>query len=71
MNTRYRVALDSGACSGHGRCYAEAPALFESDDQGFGVATEDVIGEDRLEEARRAERACPERAITVTAFEEN
>jgi ferredoxin len=67
---RYRIVLDSGMCTGHGRCYAETPQLFEPDEQGFGVATTQVIDEDRLPQARKAESACPERAINVTAIDE-
>jgi ferredoxin len=67
----YRIVLDSTMCTGHGRCYAEAPQLFEPDEQGFGVVNTDLIDEDRLADARKAENACPERAIRVSAIDEN
>jgi ferredoxin len=71
MAVRHRIVLDSDACTGHGRCYAESPALFEPDEQGFGVVSQEVVGDDQLPLARRAENACPERAIKVTGVEEN
>ena len=59
------VEIDTTRCSGHGRCYALAPEVFASDDQGFGVvAVADVTG-DLLDAAERGANACPERAITV------
>ena len=33
-----RVSIDETACSGHGRCYAISPDLFDIDDDGRGVA---------------------------------
>ena len=68
---QYRLVLDRTACVGHGRCYALAPALFEDDDQGFGVVRHPLIDGGRLAEAQRAVAACPERAITVTPIKEN
>ena len=61
------LRVDADRCTGHGRCYSLAPELLQSDDEGFvtvrGSAV-DVPAE--LEEAaRRAERACPEDAITL------
>jgi ferredoxin len=70
MAQKFRVVLDSTACSGHGRCYSESPGVFEPDEQGFGVVVESIVGEDRLQEAKRGERLCPERAITVVTIEE-
>ena len=32
-----RITLDSNACQGHGRCYALAPTLFDTDDEGYAV----------------------------------
>ncbi len=61
-----RVRLDSEKCQGHGRCYALAPDLFESDDEGYSVLkiTGDVPAE--LEEAARlAADNCPEFAIEL------
>jgi ferredoxin len=62
-----RLTLDSTACQGHGRCYALAPELFDTDDEGFAVLK--VTGEVPAELEHRARLAadnCPEYAITVT-----
>jgi ferredoxin len=61
------LTVDERKCTGHGRCYTSSPELLPVDDEGF-VATRgiDLISPvDRLEEARSAEAACPERAIAV------
>ena len=60
-----RVTLNSDACQGHGRCYALAPQVFDTDDEGYAVllVTGDVPAE--LERAAQlAAHNCPEYAIT-------
>jgi ferredoxin len=62
-----KMTVDRDLCSGHGRCYALAPDLFESDDEGFNSfrgKTVDVAS-DQEEIARRGANACPERAISL------
>ena len=61
-----RVILDSEKCQGHGRCYALATSLFESDDEGYSVlkVTGDIPAE-LEDDARIAADNCPEYAITV------
>lgn len=62
-----RLLLDDDRCTGHGRCYAVAPELFEPDDDD-GHAVLLAHGElpvEHEELARRAAGNCPERAITV------
>ena len=62
------LSVDESRCTGHGRCYTEAPKLLSDDDEGFvtlrGHSLE--VPDDRLAEARLAVIACPERAITLT-----
>lgn len=61
-----RVRLDTGRCQGHGRCYALAPDVFESDAEGYSVlkATGELPPE--MEEAARlAADNCPEFAIEL------
>lgn len=62
-----RVTLDSELCQGHGRCYALAPDLFDSDDDGYGFVIPDdgIVPEGREDAARLAADNCPEFAITV------
>jgi ferredoxin len=61
-----RLNIDPEKCQGHGRCYSEAPELFEADEDGFGVVR--AAQHDRLDGAvaRRAIRGCPERAIVLS-----
>jgi ferredoxin len=61
-----RLNIDPEKCQGHGRCYSEAPELFEADEEGFGVVRAAQL--DRLDEpaARQAVGACPERAIALS-----
>ena len=61
-----RVRIDTELCTGHGRCYALAPELFDTDDRGYGVVT--VSGDltpDHVVLAQRAAGNCPEQAIIV------
>jgi ferredoxin len=62
-----RITFDRSKCQGHGRCYALAPEVFESDDEGYAVLL--VSGTEvppELENAARlAADNCPEYAIEV------
>ena len=62
-----RVHIDLDRCTGHGRCYALAPALFEPDEEdGHGVVIGDgEVPPDQEDAARRAVANCPERAIDI------
>ncbi len=61
-----RVVVDSGVCTGHGRCYALVPELFEDDEWGHSsVRGDGEITEAQRPQAGRAVAACPERAITI------
>jgi ferredoxin len=60
-----KTYVDVERCSGHGRCYATAPELFEPNDEGYGrPLTEDVRPgtEDAL---RLVVSECPEGAIVL------
>ncbi len=60
-----RITLDSNACQGHGRCYALAPALFDTDDEGYAVLLVDgEVPADLTSVAQLAADNCPEYAIT-------
>jgi ferredoxin len=61
-----RLRIDAEMCTGHGRCYALAPEVFEPDEDGHGLVLHGGEVQAGLEEvARRAANNCPERAITV------
>ena len=69
-----KIRIDTEACVGHGRCYAIAPEVFDTDDQGHallrvgGAATPDEMVDvpPELEAAARTGAAnCPEGAILI------
>ena len=62
-----RVILNSDACTGHGRCYALSPELFEPDDEGYTTLRVSEVPPELEAQARTAEANCPERAISVEA----
>lgn len=62
-----KLRIDSEACTGHGRCYALAPELFDADDYGHSVLLQDDVPQDQADQARLAVANCPERAITLEA----
>jgi ferredoxin len=44
-----------------------SPTLFTDDDEGYGqVIGDGTITEDQREDAERAVRGCPERAVSIT-----
>ncbi|HVV08232.1 ferredoxin [Amycolatopsis sp.] len=60
-----KVSLNREACTGHARCYAVAPDVYELDDDGY-CALDVVEVQPAMEpQARRGAQACPEGAITV------
>lgn len=60
-----RVRVNDALCTGHGRCYALAPELFDADEAGHcRVALPDLPPALR-EKARTAAANCPENAIVV------
>jgi len=61
-----KVSINSGACMGHGLCYALAPALFADDDQGYGTVIADgTVPPEHTDAARKAAANCPEGAIST------
>jgi ferredoxin len=60
-----RITVDRDRCTGHGRCYALAPEVFDADDDGYGVARVEQLPADLEDAARRGAANCPEDAITV------
>ena len=60
-----RVQLDRDRCQGHGRCYVLASAVFESDDDGYGLIVSDDVPADQHDAARKGAGNCPEDAITL------
>ena len=63
-----RVAVDEEICTGHGRCYALAPAVFGPDDRGHCeiLVADGVVPDALADQARLGRDNCPELAITVS-----
>jgi ferredoxin len=60
-----KVRVIEGKCSGHARCTAVAPQVYQLNADGYNeMPTFDVPPEHELA-ARRGARACPERAIEI------
>jgi ferredoxin len=60
-----RIALDAEACTGHGRCYALAPEVFDADDLGHCIVLHDVVPSAYEAAARTAVANCPETALVI------
>ena len=61
-----KIVFDREKCQGHGRCYALAPQVFESDDEGYAVLlVPGDVPEGSQDEARLAADNCPEFAIEI------
>lgn len=60
-----KVVLDEAMCTGHGRCYALAPAVFDADDQGHCVIEIADVPAELESDARTAVANCPEVALTI------
>ncbi len=61
-----RIVLDAERCTGHGRCYAIAPEVFDADDEGHCVVLfEGAVPAELADRARTGAANCPEQALTV------
>jgi ferredoxin len=60
-----RIHVDNDKCTGHARCFSEAPELYELDEVGYSAITDLEVPPGSEEAARRGASSCPERAITV------
>jgi sterol 14-demethylase len=62
-----RVEIDQSLCQGHAVCVGEAAEVFAVDEHAsIGIVKNAAPGEELYEKVRKAERLCPNRAITVT-----
>lgn len=60
-----RIHVDTDRCSGHARCRAAAPDVYELDELGYNVTPVKEVVSELEEAARRGADACPERAIAI------
>ena len=68
-----KAVVDLTKCSGHARCYATDPELFQIDDLGYALRPEFDVPAGAEDKAREGAASCPERAITlhIATEEEN
>jgi ferredoxin len=61
-----KLVIDTQQCTGHARCVALAPDLFQDDERGYGeVIGTGAVGDAHRALAQRAIQGCPERAISL------
>jgi ferredoxin len=60
-----RIVLDSSKCTGLGMCEAEAPDLFEVQDDGTLVILVENPSESDREQAEAACESCPTEALSL------
>jgi ferredoxin len=60
-----KVRIDPDTCTGHGRCYALAPQVFDSDDRGYGVVIDVELSTTLRAAAEIGIENCPEQAISL------
>ncbi len=60
-----KIAVDKDRCTGHARCYATAPDVYQLDDLGYCAITELTVPPELEQQASAGAGACPERAITI------
>ncbi|MEJ3654401.1 ferredoxin [Actinomycetes bacterium KLBMP 9759] len=58
-----RVDVDGTRCAAYALCYDLAPDVFDLDDFGYAVATEEDVPADRVQVTEEAIEACPAQAI--------
>ncbi len=61
-----KLRVDLEKCTGHGRCYDLAPALFDEDEAGHCVLLHPEVPVGLETQARAATENCPEEAILAT-----
>jgi ferredoxin len=60
-----KISIDAEACTGHGRCYSLAPALFASDDDWAGRVIAAEVPPHLADVSRLVVANCPEHAIPL------
>jgi ferredoxin len=60
-----RIKIDDDRCTGHGRCYALAPEVFEPDDEGHSIVLHVEVSPELEAKARLGVDNCPEQAISI------
>jgi ferredoxin len=61
------VRVDAELCTGHGRCYVFAPAVFRPDDEGYNDrrGSTVTVPADAVADVQVAIANCPEAALSI------
>jgi ferredoxin len=60
-----RIVVDHNKCTGLGMCEAEAPDLFEVQDDGSLIVLDEQPAEDQREALEAAVESCPTEALSI------
>lgn len=60
-----KVFLNRDLCSGHARCTALAPEVYDSDDMGYCVLRSNLVPKGLEEKAQIGAMNCPEGALRI------
>jgi len=62
-----KISVDLSVCKAYANCMAEAPEVFDyNDETGKVILLLDEVSDDRADEVHRAVDACPVQAISVS-----
>ncbi len=70
MGKKYRIRVNKECCIGCAACVNAAPELFEMDEEYFSQPVQEIIDEEKLEEAKLAADSCPAECIKIEEIEE-
>lgn len=62
-----RLSIDPAACDGLGMCAHQAPDVIELDPWGYPVISGEQLEGAHVDQAQRAIRACPRKALYASA----
>ncbi|WP_280231719.1 ferredoxin [Nocardia cyriacigeorgica] len=60
-----KLTIDTKKCSGHARCFAVAPEVFDIDESGYAVPIDREVAVPLSPAIEAGIAACPEHAISV------
>jgi ferredoxin len=60
-----RISVDAQRCSGHARCNAAAPDIYELNDDGYSAIRQLDVPAGMEAAASAGAAVCPEQAITI------
>lgn len=60
-----KIVVAREKCSGHARCFAMGPDVYDLDEEGYNALTERDVPSDLEQQAIDGAESCPEGAITL------